>query len=59
MKVNGIKTINVFYNNYTNEVIDTINRNNIPSYINVTGTLLVSLSTYIDDTNYSTTETFI
>ena len=57
--VNGIKTINVFYNNYTNEVIDTINRNNIPSYINVTGTLLVSLSTYIDDTNYSTTETFI
>ena len=57
--VDGIKTTNVFYNNYTNRVIDTVNTNNVPSYINVTGTLLVSLSNYVDDSNYSMSEMFI
>jgi len=57
--VDGIKTTNVFYNNYTNTVIDTLNTNNVPSYINVTGTLLVSLSNYVDDSNYSMSEMFI
>lgn len=57
--VDGIKTTNVFYNNYTNRVIDILNTNNVHSYINVTGTLLVSLSNYVDDSNYSMSEMFI
>ena len=41
--VDGIKTAGVMYKNYTREVIDII-VNDVPSYITVTGTLLVTSS---------------
>lgn len=43
--VDGIKTAGVMYKNYTREVIDVI-VNDVPSYITVTGTLLVTSSEF-------------
>ena len=55
----GIKTPNIYYFNYTNQVIDTIDSED-PSnntYITVTGGLLESVSVWENDTNYKLSET--
>lgn len=54
-----IKTAGVMYVGFTHQVVNLMSADDIPTYATVTGTLLVTLSEFIDTTNYSLTELFM
>lgn len=57
--VDGIKTPNIWYYNYTNTVVDKIVPDGENEYITVTGALLEGVSTWVDDLNYVLTEVLL